>query len=86
MSAKKLNAIKKDLIKVKLCGDVLLRDEVGRNWGEITTDQYVFDRLNREIKVVEEVLIQDLRKWWEDHNMFEKNSNFKKLSIQVNFN
>lgn len=83
MSAKQLNTIKKDLIKVKLCGDVLLREEVGRNWGEITSDQYIFDRLNQEIKIIDEVLIQDLRRWWEDHNMFEKNTNFKKLSIQV---
>lgn len=83
MSARKMDELKNDLIKLKRCGDVILAEEVGRNWGEITSDQYIFDRHEREIASIGEIKIQDLRRWWEDHNKFEKSTNFRKLSVQV---
>lgn len=85
MSAKKMDELKNDLIKLKRCGDVVLAEEVGRNWGEITSDQYIFDRHEQEIGCIGEIKIQDLRRWWEDHNKFEKSTNFRKLSVQVCF-
>ncbi|XP_058887819.1 nardilysin-like isoform X2 [Acipenser ruthenus] len=36
------------LIKLKECEDTHLGEEVDRNWYEVVTQQYVFDRLNRE--------------------------------------
>lgn len=83
MSSKKIDDLKNDLIKLKRCGDVVLAEEVGRNWGEITSDQYIFDRHEQEIKAIGEIKIQDLRKWWEEHNKFDKSENFRKLSVQV---
>lgn len=37
------------LIKLKGCEDTHLGQEVDRNWFEVVTRQYVFDRLDREV-------------------------------------
>lgn len=37
------------LIQLKQCEDAHLGEEVDRNWVEVVTRQYVFDRPNREV-------------------------------------
>lgn len=37
------------MIKLKECEDSHLGEEVDRNWNEIVTQQYLFDRLAREV-------------------------------------
>ncbi|KAG7225895.1 hypothetical protein INR49_014323, partial [Caranx melampygus] len=52
----KLNALTEEafntqvtaLVKLKECEDTHLGEEVDRNWAEVVTQQYVFNRLNRE--------------------------------------
>lgn len=38
------------LVKLKECEDTHLGEEVDRNWSEVVTQQYVFDRLSREVR------------------------------------
>lgn len=38
------------LVKLKSCEDTHLGEEVDRNWTEVVTQQYVFDRLSREVR------------------------------------
>lgn len=38
------------LIKLKECEDTHLGEEVDRNWFEVVTQQYVFDRLGKEVR------------------------------------
>lgn len=38
------------MVKLKECEDTHLGEEVDRNWAEVVTQQYVFDRLNREVR------------------------------------
>lgn len=38
------------LIKLKECEDTQLGDEVDRNWFEVVTQQYVFERLHKEVR------------------------------------
>lgn len=38
------------LVKLKECEDAHLGEEVERNWFEVVTQQYIFDRLNKEVK------------------------------------
>ncbi len=38
------------LIKLKECEDAHLGEEVDRNWFEVVTQQYVFTRLNKEVR------------------------------------
>lgn len=45
------------LITKKQCADVSLEEEVDRNWYEVITRQYVFDRLQREVGVLSDVTL-----------------------------
>lgn len=38
------------LIKLKECEDTHLGEEVDRNWFEVATQQYIFDRLSKEVR------------------------------------
>lgn len=80
---RKLNQIKRDLIKLKQCTDVLLEEEVNRNWMEILNDDYFFDRLQKEIEVLSNIKLLDVKKWWEDHNLCGNKSNLRKITFQV---
>ncbi|KAL3267874.1 hypothetical protein HHI36_007015, partial [Cryptolaemus montrouzieri] len=83
MSNNKFNQVKRDLIKLKQCADVVLQEEVSRNWSEITEDDYMFDRLKKEVVMIETIKIADVRKFWEVTNILGDNQNYKKLTIQV---
>ncbi|KAK9890849.1 hypothetical protein WA026_012195 [Henosepilachna vigintioctopunctata] len=83
MSEKKFNQAKRDLIKMKQCVDVELQAEVNRNWSEIIGDDYMFDRLKKEIDMIETIKIVDLRKLWANINILGNNQNHKKLTVQV---
>lgn len=41
------------MIKLKECEDSHLGEEVDRNWNEVVTQQYLFDRLAREVGVLQ---------------------------------
>lgn len=82
-SEKKLNQIKRDLIKVKRCADVDLDEEVGRNWAEIVNQDFVFDREEKEVEAIEKLKVIDIKKFWEEHNVFGNKNKFKKLTVQV---
>lgn len=40
------------LIKLKQLPDVSLDEEVSRNWNEILGEEYLFDRLEQEVKLL----------------------------------
>lgn len=46
------------LIKLKECEDAHLGEEVDRNWFEVVTQQYVFDRLNKEVRFTKHTDLQ----------------------------
>lgn len=83
LSESELDQTKGDLIKTKQCTDVHLKEEVDRNWSEISSDDYLFDRLKREIEAIEDVTLKEITEWWDKHNDFGSKENFRKLSIQV---
>ncbi|XP_014248916.1 nardilysin-like [Cimex lectularius] len=69
------------LIKVKKCVDTHLKEEARRNWIEIKNMEYVFDRIEKEIKCIcalkKKHLNQLLGKY------LSPDKNYKKLTIQV---
>lgn len=67
------------LIKLKLCEDTHLGEEVDRNWDEIFTQQYLFDRLTHEIQALKSFTKADLVAWFAGH----QGQKSKKLSIHV---
>lgn len=78
-----LEQIKEDLIKTKEVPDIHLQEEVGRNWEEIVTDDYMFDRNKQEIQAISTLTLEEIREWWKRHNKFGNKENFRKISIQV---
>jgi nardilysin len=49
MREKELEEVRSSLIKLKQLSDIHLKEEVSRNWNEITSGDYMFDRLEREV-------------------------------------
>uniref|UniRef100_A0A4W6D3G6 Nardilysin b (N-arginine dibasic convertase) n=1 Tax=Lates calcarifer TaxID=8187 RepID=A0A4W6D3G6_LATCA len=67
------------LIKLKECEDAHLGEEVDRNWFEVVTQQYVFDRLSKEIEALKLFTQDELVSWFLEH----RNTNSRKLSVHV---
>ena len=47
------------LVKLKKAADVRLGEEVSRNWGEICYHQYLFDRHEKEIEMLESFVTKE---------------------------
>ncbi|XP_036410263.1 nardilysin-like [Megalops cyprinoides] len=67
------------LIKLKECEDTHLGEEVDRNWFEVVTQQYVFDRLNREVDALRLMTKAELLSWFQEH----RGPHSRKLSVHV---
>ncbi|XP_056282428.1 nardilysin-like isoform X2 [Pseudoliparis swirei] len=67
------------LVKLKQCEDTHLGEEVDRNWAEVVTQQFVFDRLNREIEALKLMSHQELVSWFKEH----RGGSGRKLSVHV---
>ena len=50
LTRSELDVVRDALIRNKQCADVSLEEEVNRNWGEICSGEYVFDRLDKEVR------------------------------------
>ena len=53
MPAEEFNSMVGTLIKQKKSADVTLYEEAERNWNEIVSAEYLFDRFAREIQILE---------------------------------
>ncbi|KAM9243048.1 nardilysin isoform 1-T1 [Dugong dugon] len=67
------------LIKLKECEDTHLGEEVDRNWNEVVTQQYLFDRLAHEIEALKSFSKADLVSWFKAH----RGPGSKMLSVHV---
>uniref|UniRef100_A0A8C3SMJ5 Uncharacterized protein n=1 Tax=Chelydra serpentina TaxID=8475 RepID=A0A8C3SMJ5_CHESE len=67
------------LIHIKECEDSYLGEEVDRNWNEIMSQQYLFDRLAHEVEALQSLTKSDLVGWFQVHRGKER----KALSIHV---
>ncbi|KAJ8377820.1 hypothetical protein AAFF_G00251390 [Aldrovandia affinis] len=80
------------LVKLKECEDTHLGEEVDRNWFEVVTQQYVFDRLNREVRGptapgvsdeqcgrLKHMTKAELLSWYQEH----RGPQHRKLSVHV---
>ncbi|XP_035269344.1 nardilysin b [Anguilla anguilla] len=67
------------LIKLKECEDTHLGEEVDRNWFEVVTQQYVFDRLSKEIEALRLITKAELVSWFMEH----RGAGSRKLSVHV---
>ncbi|KAH8275979.1 hypothetical protein KR018_000489, partial [Drosophila ironensis] len=67
------------LIKLKQVADVALTVETGRNWDEITNEEYLFDRRKRQIEVLRTLGKAEIIEFL----LNADTNNLRKLSIQV---
>eukprot|EP00092_Neocalanus_flemingeri_P030811 GFUD01033465.1.p1 GENE.GFUD01033465.1~~GFUD01033465.1.p1 ORF type:complete len:1104 (+),score=409.71 GFUD01033465.1:45-3356(+) len=65
------------LTKLKLRADVTLEEEVCRNWQEIMSKEYVFNRNEREVAVLAEIGLEDVK------SLLLPLLSTRKLSVQV---
>ncbi|XP_018052331.1 PREDICTED: nardilysin-like [Atta colombica] len=80
-SEKKLDDIKEGLRILKQHDAEILKNEINRNWSEITKRQFMFDRCEKEALAIENLNINKLREWFGRHTL--NGNNFRKLSIHV---
>lgn len=52
MTESELQTRVQSLVKLKQVPDVSLDEEVSRNWNEILSEEYLFDRLQQEVRIV----------------------------------
>lgn len=71
--------VRESLIKIKQIVDASLAEEVNRNWGEVSCEEYIFDRRKREVDVLKSIRKQDLI----DFLLENERNNLRKLSVQV---
>ncbi|KAK3870248.1 hypothetical protein Pcinc_024512 [Petrolisthes cinctipes] len=83
MKDEELMELKETLTSMKQTIDLTLKEEVERNWSEITHGEYVFNRLKRQIELVKDITregaVTCLRTITERNN----NPTYRKLSVQV---
>ncbi|XP_017048682.1 nardilysin [Drosophila ficusphila] len=79
MSEEDFNDIREILISSKKLGDTSLDEEVMRNWSEIVTMEYFFNRMEMQIQTLNRLTKDDVLNFLKD---YDKN-NLRKLSVQV---
>ncbi|XP_058457946.1 nardilysin-like isoform X2 [Malaya genurostris] len=73
--------VKSSLLKSKQIIDTSLKNEVIRNWAEITSEQYIFNRNKLEMEHIEELTKSDILKFY--NQLLFDNKHRRKLSVQV---
>ena len=57
MTESELETRVQSLIKLKQLPDVSLDEEVSRNWNEVLNEEYLFDRLQREVTKMQNLVV-----------------------------
>lgn len=81
MSSIEFDKNRESLIKLNLVEDHRLKDEMSRNWAEITTEEYIFDRREREVQELRQLNQTDFTAFY--RNLLDNSDDFRKLSVQV---
>lgn len=79
MSNDDFEQYKESLIHSKLTSDNDLKDEIARNWAEVTSDEYVFDRAQQEVNALKTITQNDLLEFY----VSSCGENERKLSTQI---
>ncbi|CAG5044107.1 unnamed protein product [Parnassius apollo] len=83
LSERALAATRTALVQLKHTTDYELKEEVERNWREIVSREYQFQRLFSEAEAIEKIKVADIRSWVDNHFSTGNKSHFRKLSVQV---
>lgn len=70
---------KQSLILIKLTEDTDLKDEIARNWAEVTSDEYIFDRVQQEVNALRSITQEELIEFYSN----SLGDNEQKFSTQI---
>ncbi|XP_063845990.1 nardilysin-like [Scylla paramamosain] len=82
MGAAEVAELKETLTSMKQTIDLTLKEEVNRNWSEIVHGEYLFDRLKKQVDLIQEFTHKEVVECLQEL-MNAKSPNYKKLSVQV---
>lgn len=83
LKSPEFDEVLQSLIKLKQCTDLHLKEELDRNWEEILSQEYIFNRKSREVECLRDLKPAVIYKWFNSHVACGNKSNFRKLSVQV---
>jgi len=69
------------LSKLKVKADVTLMEEVSRNWNEIVSKEYLFNRFEKEVEVLSKLSLDDVKSYFT--SLVLRSDKRRKLSVQV---
>ncbi|XP_071521407.1 nardilysin-like [Panulirus ornatus] len=78
-----LSELKETLTSMKQTIDLTLGEEVDRNWSEIVHEEYVFDRLKRQIDLIKNITHESVIECIKQIISSKDNPGYRKLSVQV---
>lgn len=76
----KVNAIEETAKRLVVAGS---REEACEHWNEIMMEQYIFDRRERELDILRDMSLKELREWMIDLSMHDWDRRLRKLMSQV---
>lgn len=79
LSDDEFTSVRETLRSGKRLGDTSLDEEVMRNWSEIVTKEYFFNRVEMQIQMLNSLSKKDVLEFLHDY----ENNNLRKLSVQV---
>ncbi|OWF39127.1 nardilysin-like [Mizuhopecten yessoensis] len=79
MTEEEFKSLVDSIIAGKRCEDTHLGEEAGRNWREIYDQTYIFDIIEREIKILPTLTLDILKDWY---LQYEKGRH-RKISFQI---
>jgi secreted Zn-dependent insulinase-like peptidase len=78
MTDEEFETVQTALIKLKNMVEVELESEVNRHWSEITSREYIFNRLQLEAQMIAQLTKQDVVNFYKEHVIAK---NVRKLTI-----
>uniref|UniRef100_A0A2P2I0K1 Nardilysin-like n=1 Tax=Hirondellea gigas TaxID=1518452 RepID=A0A2P2I0K1_9CRUS len=82
MTADSFETLKETVLKMKKIDDLALDEEIYRNWGEILRREFLFDRLHRQIELLDGITKAELIAFY-NSLVDPQLSGYRKLSVQV---
>ncbi|XP_030383741.1 nardilysin, partial [Scaptodrosophila lebanonensis] len=79
LSDEEFLAVRESLISGKKLADTSLEDEVMRNWNEIVNMEYFFNRIDKQIQMMNTLSKEDVLQFLADY----ESNHLRKLSVQV---
>lgn len=79
MTDDEFEQFRQTLIKLKMTDDNHLRDELTRNWAEVTTDEFLFDRHLKEVECIKTITKSEFTRFY----LMYFHRGTRKVSVQV---